>query len=204
MFRRLQTPKIITDMLEPLAIAMTDRQRINFESKIDKSGDCHLWTSNRQNQGYGTVTLGRGNVLLAHRVSFLIHHGEIPDGMFVLHRCDVRNCVNPLHLWLGDHADNARDKEQKGRGNHATGLRNGKSTMPWRTARGDRSGARTHPEKIPRGELSGSSKLTESQVLEMREKYATGNYSFASLGKEYGISHTSAGFVVTRKTWRHI
>lgn len=191
-------------MIEPLAIAMTDRQRINFESKIDKSGDCHLWTSNRQNQGYGTLTLGRGNVLLAHRVSFLIHHGEIPDGMQVLHRCDVRNCVNPNHLWLGTVKDNAQDKEQKMRGNHALGLRNGRNTMPWRTARGARSGSRLHPERVPKGENNGRSKLTASDVLKIREYYATRAHSFKSLGKEFGVSHTVIGHVVTRKTWKHV
>jgi len=191
-------------MIEPLAIAMTDRQRINFESKIDKSGDCHLWTGTLQNKGYGQVTLGRGNVRLAHRISFQIHHGEIPEGMDVLHRCDVRNCVNPLHLWLGTAVDNARDKENKNRGNHATGLRNGRSTMPWRTARGENSGARRHPEKIVRGEESSSAKVCEESVRKMRELYKTGEYSFASLGKIFGLSHTSAGFIVTRKTWRHV
>lgn len=53
--------------------------------------------------------------MLAHRVSYEIEHGDIPKGMHVLHRCDVRPCINPLHLFLGTNSDNIADSVSKGR-----------------------------------------------------------------------------------------
>lgn len=57
----------------------------------------------------------RGKIIKAHRASWIIHNGKIPDEMFVLHKCDVRSCSNPQHLFLGDHTDNMRDMAFKGR-----------------------------------------------------------------------------------------
>lgn len=183
---------------------LTERQKRNFEAKIDKSGDCHIWTALRSRGGYGQLTLGRGIVTKAHRVAYLLYNGPIPDGAWVLHKCDNPPCCNPDHLWLGDAKDNARDRESKGRGNQPKGVLNGRSTMPWRTARGDRSGARMRPEKLARGEKSPSAKLTDGMVRRIRERYATGAYSFVSLGLEFNVSRTAAGHAATFKSWKHI
>ena len=85
-----------------------------FEQKIDKSGDCWLWTASRNNGGYGLFKLA-GKTTTAHRISYELHVGVIPDGMCVLHTCDVRMCVNPDHLFLGTQTDNMQDKANKGR-----------------------------------------------------------------------------------------
>lgn len=80
--------------------------------RIPFSG-CWLYLG-RTCRGYANFYL-RGRYHKAHRASWLMFRGPIPKGLHVLHRCDVRCCVNPAHLWLGDDADNAADRDAKGR-----------------------------------------------------------------------------------------
>lgn len=63
----------------------------------------------------GTILGGDRRTELAHRVSWELHNGSIPDNMFVLHKCDIGQCVNPDHLFLGTHKDNCQDGLKKGR-----------------------------------------------------------------------------------------
>jgi hypothetical protein len=77
--------------------------------------------------GYGQFSCGHRNEIYwhrAHRFSWALVHGEIPEGMWVLHRCDNPPCVNPDHLFVGTHEDNMSDMVRKGR--QAKGARNGK------------------------------------------------------------------------------
>lgn len=96
-----------------------------FWEKVDRSGDCWLWTANKSGTGYGKIGSGPPDhkSLLAHRVSWSIANGEVPDGMFVCHRCDNPSCVNPDHLFLGTAMDNMADMVGKDR--HARGERGG-------------------------------------------------------------------------------
>lgn len=91
-------------------------KRRDFWSKVDRSapGGCWLWKQAPIANGYGRTTVGYRRVL-AHRLAWELTHGAIPDGLCVLHRCDVRLCVNPAHLFLGI-ADNNADRDAKGRG----------------------------------------------------------------------------------------
>lgn len=84
-----------------------------FWSKVDKSGECWIWTGVRQN-GYGSFWFEHGPKP-AHRISWTLTHGPITDGLFACHRCDNPACVNPDHLFLGTAGDNARDMWSKGR-----------------------------------------------------------------------------------------
>jgi hypothetical protein len=86
-----------------------------FWAKVDRAGDCWIWTAGRTADGYGMFKFG-GKVQKAHRVSWIFAHGEIPDGSLVLHRCDVPGCVQPAHLFLGTDKTNAVDRDTKGRG----------------------------------------------------------------------------------------
>jgi hypothetical protein len=85
---------------------------------------CWLWLACKYESGYGSFQLGRRpgggkRYTGAHRAAYELFVGPIPPGQQVLHRCDVRACVNPAHLFLGTNDDNVRDREQKGRGNHS-------------------------------------------------------------------------------------
>jgi hypothetical protein len=79
-----------------------------FWSKVDKTDGCWLWTAYRNGHGYGKVSIN-GTPRRAHRVAWELTHGEIPEGMDVLHSCDNPPCVNPAHLHLGTHTTNMRE-----------------------------------------------------------------------------------------------
>lgn len=155
---------------------LTESELARFWAKVDTAGECWPWTGARTEHGYGLLGLV-GFTRKAHRISYFIHTGDLPEGMHVLHNCpggDNPACVNPAHLWLGTQADNLRDMSKKGRG--PTGDRNGTRThpervqrggehwsrrMPERRATGERHGSRTHPESRPRGDAHPSRRHPE-------------------------------------------
>lgn len=75
---------------------------------------CWEWRGRAYRFGYGRLKIN-GRMLSAHRVSYVLTYGPIPDGLYVLHRCDNPPCTNPAHLWLGTHTDNVRDSVAKDR-----------------------------------------------------------------------------------------
>jgi hypothetical protein len=88
-----------------------------FWSRVTKTSMCWLWVEYTGRTGYGRLSRGgrKGALVLAHRLSWELAHGPIADGVHVLHRCDVRNCVRPTHLFLGTQGDNVADAVEKGR-----------------------------------------------------------------------------------------
>lgn len=102
---------------------------------------CWLWLSTLTSDGYGRIIDDRKRSrrqILAHRISWELHRGLIPELANVLHTCDNPGCVNPEHLFLGSHSDNMRDSVKKGRKNNL------------------------------KGEKHGNAKLTEAQALEIK------------------------------------
>jgi hypothetical protein len=107
-----------------------------FWSQVEKDGPelvsypelspCWIWGGNRNRSGHGTMTINY-KIIGVHRYSYELHNGPIPDGLFVLHKCDNPPCVNPDHLFVGTQADNVEDSKRKGR--RAKGSRMWKATL---------------------------------------------------------------------------
>lgn len=149
---------------------------IVFWSKVDRSNgatSCWNWAARINEWGYGEVWY-KGRHCKSHRVSWELMHGEIPDGLCVLHTCDNPACVNPNHLFLGTNLDNMRDKVSKNRQSRLNG--------------------ENHPLH----------KLTKEQVLAIRQEYSKGDVSLKTLSKRYGIGISTAGGIVTYRAWREL
>lgn len=136
--------------------------------------DCHLWTASTNKFGYGKLAVGNNSWTFAHRFSYELNKGEVPEGLCVLHTCDNPACVNPEHLYLGDYKQNAVDREQRQRGNHAF------------------------------GEKHGRNKLSVDSVRKIRKEFQTGKFSFRQLGKIYGVDGKTVADIVHNKLWQSL
>lgn len=179
-----------------------NRRRERFWAKVNKNGPvpehvphlgpCWVWTGALNHGGYGRLIVGTKaayQVQLAHRTSWLMHFGLMPeDKPYVLHHCDNSACVRPNHLWVGTLADNNADRHTKGRDGRAVG---------------EAHGSRTKPESICRGERQGSSKLTEAQVVEIRRLFDAG-YPIRLCQEEYGVTRSALFRIARRKGWSHV
>ena len=145
---------------------------IRFTSKTIKSeSGCILWVGCIDEIGYGRFPFNGENK--AHRVAYSYFIGDIPKGMKVLHKCDVRNCVNPDHLFLGTQADNVADMVKKGR-NISIHLF---------------------------GERNPMSKLTETHVIEIREMVKSG-FKQIEACRKFGVSPMTVSRIIRGVTWK--
>lgn len=103
-------------------------ERFHEKWQLNPATNCWEWTAAKMGKGYGAISRrGERQKLYAHRLSYLMFHGEIPDGMYVCHTCDNPRCVRPSHLFLGDCGDNLQDMKAKER--HLYGERNVKNKL---------------------------------------------------------------------------
>lgn len=149
-----------------------------FMSKVAKvDSGCWLWQGAIiKSTGYGRFGLTGGFVEYAHRAAWKLFKGLIPEKMFVCHTCDIRNCVNPDHLFIGTAKDNMRDASRKGR-----------CVLP------------TIEQRL-RGEDQPMAKLTRAQVLSIRASKET----VRCLSKKYNVSIGVISQVKNFKTYRSI
>lgn len=103
---------------------MVKSTKERFFEKINiKENGCWEWTKSRHHGRYGIFRFNN-KVVTTHRMSWIIHFGEIPTGACVCHKCDNVICVNPEHLFIGSQLDNIRDRTKKGRSWHPSGSAN--------------------------------------------------------------------------------
>lgn len=156
---------------------------IQIRDRTEERGECLIWTGPLGNFGYGALSY-RGRPRGAHRVSWELANGPIPEGMCVLHRCDVPACVRPAHLFLGTRADNAVDREAKGRGvRHNENLRAG--------------------YRGPVGSKHHKAKLTEEQALSVFTLHAAGLNQY-EIADRLGIYQGGVWCILNRRTWKHL
>lgn len=105
---------------------MYDVARFYSKVKVSDEFHCWEWLGNVTHDGYGRFG-AIGEVFVAHRMSYMLFHGAIPEGLLVRHKCDNPKCVSPFHLETGTHTDNARDRVIRGRS--AAGERNGMAKL---------------------------------------------------------------------------
>jgi hypothetical protein len=121
-----------------------------FWAMVQKTDGCWVWRGSTRIHGYGVlwISRGRGWQERAHRLSFLLHSGldRIPDGKWVLHRCDNRACVNPAHLYLGDILQNTAD--MVGRNRQAKGERQAFAKLTEQDVKEIRQGAASGVPKL--------------------------------------------------------
>lgn len=103
-------------------------ERFHEKWEIDKETGCWVWFASTAGRGYGQIKIPKTRKqIYAHRLSYMIHKGEIPDDKEVCHTCDNPQCVRPSHLFLGSRKDNLQDMKSKGR--HLNGSRNSQSKL---------------------------------------------------------------------------
>lgn len=150
-----------------------------FWTKVQRQDGekCWLWTGAISGSGYGTVALPvTGKSINAHRIAYELVYGPIPDNLNVLHRCDVRNCVRPDHLFLGTYHDNTMDAIHKGRFPQAEGTP---------------------------GEKNHNAKLTEVQVIQIKHQLLA-NVPVESIAAQFGVHKQTIIEIRKERNWKQV
>ncbi|HEU4986833.1 MAG TPA: HNH endonuclease [Rhizobiaceae bacterium] len=138
-----------------------------------EDGQCWEWQRAHNGQGYGRLTVN-GRQVYAHRLSFELAGGVIPDGLDVLHECDNPRCINPEHLSVGTRSKNMADCHARGRSRI--------------------------PSPRLKGEANGAAKLTIDQVRQIRERLARGSTQ-RRLAERFGVSQSAISKIARGASW---
>lgn len=164
---------VATERMVLMPSHFTSEDIARFWSLVDKSGGCWLWMGSMHREGYGQFYAG-GKTHRAHRVAYMLTHGDIPAGFCVCHHCDNRPCCNYAHLFAGTLADNNHDRHGKGR-----------------SAQGETHGSRSHPDKF--------FKVTPEMIVEIRELPDEYGLSQTDIALRLGISRGTVHKVIYRR-----
>lgn len=140
----------------------------------EPNSGCWIWMGSIKPNGYGNSKVEKTRASeMAHRKSYRLHEGPVPEGLLVLHKCDVRCCVNPDHLFLGTYSDNLNDMVAKGR---------------------------NKPNDLF-GEDNPAAKLTDEAVLQIRSRPKWRGY-FTAMAAKYGVTPATISAVYHGRTWK--
>jgi hypothetical protein len=141
---------------------------------------CWIWSGRVGRDGYGEIHPSKNHpeknisFLRAHRYSYHFYNGPFDDERLVLHKCDVRCCVNPNHLYLGDQAQNVRDMDDRRR------------------------------RKTPKGTETKASKINESIALDIFKECASGKYFDREIAVIFSVDRGVVNRIKNRKSWTHV
>ena len=152
----------------------TIAQKLSRLTSIQEDG-CWMFLGPWTSHGYGHLSYD-GQIFRAHRISYELHRGPVPEGKMVLHKCDHRYCINPEHLFIGTAQDNVNDMIAKCRDIFGENF----------------------------GENNGQAKLTEDEVLQIKRLLADGQYKLKEIGGMFGVTDSAVKQIKYGKTWRHI
>jgi HNH endonuclease len=144
-----------------------------------KQNGCWEWKGLLHPNGYAyTTNLEKSKRTHVHRLSYELFNGSIPKGMYVCHSCDVKNCCNPNHLWVGTPKDNMQDAKKKGRLDHVR-------------------------LKAAKGTKNGNSKLDEEKVIEIRNELKMGVRPTV-IARKYEVASTVIYLIRDKRAWKHV
>jgi hypothetical protein len=152
----------------------TPLERLMAKVRLEPHSGCWLWTAAIAHHGYGQFKY-KGTMKSTHRVSYELHVGPITDGLWVLHRCDTRACINPAHLFLGTPSDNNKDCASKGR-NYVRDINGIKNPL---------------------------CKLTPEKVIEIRRLAALGT-NHRLIAERFNIARNNVSMITRRINWTNV
>ena len=159
--------------LRPKGMSLEELGNYILSECIPAPEGCLLWPHLKDKDGYGRIGF-KGKMHSCHRLVWQAIHGEILNGLHVLHKCDVPTCNRPEHLFLGTNADNMHDRDEKGRG--------------------------VSPNLS--GETNPNSKLTQDSVDEIKVLYSTGDFLQREIGEMFGIGQSQVSRIANGKFWK--